>query len=345
MSKNPLKILVVAPSWIGDMVISQSLLKLLQDRHPHAEIDVIAPEWTRPLLELMPEVHNAIPISIAHGRLSLGVRIKIGKKLRIRQYDRAIILPRSFKSAIIPFVARARRRTGFLGELRWRLLNDIRELDRHRLPRTVDRFLALGIESGETLLKKVPNPHLLVKRESALSTLDRFGKQIKNDPILGICPGAEYGPAKRWPVKYFAQVANEKLKEGWGVWLFGSNKEVAITNEIHELTQGRSLDFGGKTSLAEAINLMSLTTAVVSNDSGMMHVASAIGCHIVGIYGSSDPDHTPPLCENKDTLYLGLSCSPCFKRECPPGHYDCLNDLKPEMVLNSLKKIRNSCAS
>lgn len=341
MDENSYKILVAGPSWIGDMVIAQSLFKLLKIRNPQATIDVIAPEWTEPLLARMPEVDNAIPIPLVHGKLSFGLRWRIGRDLQKRQYDRAIVLSHSFKSAIVPFIARARRRTGFLGELRWGLLNDIRRLNRNLLPRTVDRFISLGLEPNEIIPSTIPMPSLEVKTQSISSTLVRLGKQAPKTSILGLCPGAEYGPAKRWPVECFAAVANEKLDQGWHVWLFGSEKDASITGEIQSLTQGRCLDLAGRTSLTEAIDLMSLTISVVSNDSGMMHIAAALGRHTIAIYGSSNPRQTPPLCDNADILYLGLSCSPCFKPKCPPGHLNCLNDLQPRLVLKAISK--NKC--
>lgn len=342
MSENSLKILVAGPSWIGDMVIAQSLFKLLKIRNPQAVIDVIAPNWTEPLLARMPEVDNAIPVPLAHGKLSLGLRWRIGCDLKKRQYDHAIVLSRSFKSAIIPFIARAKRRTGFLGELRWGLLNDIRQLKRNLLPRTVDRFITLGLEPDEKIPSIVPSPSLAVQTQNISSILVRLGKEVPKTPVLGLCPGAEYGPSKQWPARYFAAVASEKLDEGWHVWLFGSEKDASITSEIQSLTQGRCMDLAGRINVTEVIDLLSLTASVVSNDSGLMHIAAALGRHTIAIYGSSNPMYTPPLSDNADILYLGLSCSPCFKRKCPLGHLDCLNDLQPSLVLNALSKKKSA---
>ncbi len=340
MKRNLYKILVVGPSWIGDMVIAQSLFKFLKTQNPQAEIDVIVPGWTEPLLKFMPEIDNVIPLPLAHGELSLGVRWKIGRKLRKRQYNHAIVLPGSFKSAIIPYIAQAKRRTGFIGELRWGLLNDIRRLNKKLLPRTVDRFISLALKSGGLMPSNVPIPSLAIKNKNYSTILSRLGKQVPDEPILGLCPGAEYGPSKRWPPKYFATVANKKLDEGWQVWLFGSEKDKEITEEIQEMSQNGCLDLAGKISLEEAIKLMSLTKAIVSNDSGLMHVSDALEKPTIAIYGSSDPQCTPPLSEKAEILYLGLSCSPCFKRHCPLEHLNCLNDLQPEQVLNAISKIK-----
>jgi heptosyltransferase-2 len=331
-----MRFLIVGPAWVGDMVLAQSLFKLLKQSHPGSTLDVLAPGWTVPLLARMPEVDEAIAAPFAHGRLDLGARLRIGRQLRTRDYDRAIVLPNSLKSAIVPFVARARRRTGYLGELRYGLLNDARRLDKQKLPRTVDRFVALGIEPGAALPEISP-PRIRADMDKARMALARLGRSMPAKPVLGLCPGAEYGPAKRWPAEYFADVAKAKIAEGWEVWLFGSDKDAPVTGAIQSMTEKRCLDLGGKTSLEEAIDLMSLATAVVTNDSGLMHVAAALDRQVIALYGSSDPRHTPPMNDQASVLSLGLACSPCFKRECPLKHLKCLRDLHPERVLAALK--------
>mgnify|MGYP005847014753 CR=1 FL=1 len=317
------------------MVLAQSLFEVIKQRHPDSRIEVLAPAWTLPLLARMPEVDDSIALPFGHGEFALGARLRLGRSLRGRNYDRAIVLPNSLKSAIVPFAARARRRTGFVGELRYGLLNDIRRLDKHALPRTVDRFVALGCDSGEPL-PPIPNPHLRADRGNAEAALARLGHRMPGTPVLGLCPGAEYGPAKRWPAEHYAEVANAKLTEGWAVWLFGSDKDAPITAEIRRLANGRCLDLAGRTALGDAIDLLSLTSAVVTNDSGLMHVAAALERPVVALYGSSDPRHTPPMSERATVLYLGLECSPCFERECPLGHRKCLVDLHPRRVLEAL---------
>ncbi len=330
------RFLIVGPAWVGDMVLAQSLFKVLKTRYPGSQLDVLAPRWTLPLLERMPEVDEAIALDIGHGELKLGERLRLGRELRARNYDRAIVLPNSLKSAIVPFAARARVRTGFTGELRYGLLNDIRKLDKEKLPRTVDRFVALALSPGE-VLPEIPSPRIRADADQARSALARMGRGMPTTPVLGLCPGAEYGPAKRWPAEYFADVAKAKMAEGWEVWLFGSEMDAPVTGAIQSMTEKRCLDLGGKTTLEEAIDLMSLTTAVVTNDSGLMHVAAALDRQVIALYGSSDPRHTPPLSDKASVLYLGLECSPCFKRECPLKHLKCLRDLAPEQVIAALK--------
>jgi heptosyltransferase-2 len=332
------KILVIGPSWVGDMILAQSLFMLLKQRHPSIEIHVAAPAWTLPLLERMPEVTLGIPLPFRHGKLDLLQRIRIGHSLRTQAYSQSILLTNSFKSAIVPFVARIPKRTGFPGEKRYGLLNDIRPLDKQRLPMTVQRFATLGLAPGETLPQHLPHPRLTSNAVRADDILSRFGHPIPTTPVLGLCPGAEYGPAKRWPEAHYAEVARWALAQGWEVWLFGSNKDTPVTQAINLMTGNRCLDLGGKTQLAEAIDLMSLTSAVISNDSGLMHLAASLDKPLLAIYGSSDPHHTPPMSDKTSIHYLSLSCSPCFKRECPLGHLNCLKNISPQQVISSLQE-------
>lgn len=329
------KVLVIGPSWVGDMILAQSLFMLIKQQRPETQIDVAAPAWTLPLLARMPEVHRGIALPFKHGKLDLRARVRIGKHLRSEHYDQAILLTNSLKSAIVPFFANIPQRTGFLGEYRYGLLNDIRPLDKSRLPMTVQRFAALGLERETDLPAALPNPRLASANDTA-AVLERLGHAPPTKPVLGLCPGAEYGPAKRWPAEYYAEVANWALDRDWEVWLFGSGKDSEVTQAINALTRQRCLDLGGKTQLSEAIDLMAMTQAVVSNDSGLMHLAAALDKPVVAIYGSSDPHHTPPMNPQAAILYLGLACSPCFERECPLGHLNCLKQLKPTAVVSAL---------
>lgn len=339
------RILIIGPSWVGDMVLAHSLFQMLKAQNPHVIIDVAAPAWTLPLLERMPEVNRGIALPFRHGQLSLFKRIRFGRSLKNQGYTQAILLVNSFKSAILPFAAGIPLRTGFLGECRYGLLNDIRKLDKAKLPRTVDRFLALGIDSkrGEPQASGlIPNPRLSANRDHALKVLQQHGLNQPAQKIMGLCPGAEYGEAKRWPAAYYAEVANAALDKGWLVWLFGSEKDMPVTDTINRLTQNRCQDWGGKTKLSEAIDLMALCDTVISNDSGLMHVAAALDKNLIAIYGSSDPHHTPPMNPKAVIEYLALECSPCFKRECPltaPGQkLACLEGITPQRIIQVLTK-------
>lgn len=330
------KILVMGPSWVGDMVLAQSLFKQLRMDQPDCEITVAAPAWTLPLLERMPEVAHAIALPFKHGDLALRERFKLGRELSKKGFTQAILLTNSLKSAILPWAANIPVRTGFKGEMRYGLVNDMRPLDKTVLKKTVERFVALGLQKHAQLPEELPQPVLLANREHAQALLAKFDISQPQKPILGLCPGAEYGEAKRWPTEYYAEVANVALNQGWQVWLFGSVKDQPVTGSIQQQTHQRCLDLAGKTTLGEAIDLMSLCHAVISNDSGLMHVAAALDKNLIAIYGSSDPKHTPPMHPQAVIEYLGLSCSPCFERTCPLGHLNCLRQLKPASVLAKL---------
>lgn len=330
------KILVMGPSWVGDMVLAHSLFQSLKQQNPDVQIDVAAPAWTLPLLERMPEITEKIALPFKHGQLSLFERIKFGHSLKNKDYTQSISLVNSLKSAILPFSANIPRRTGFLGEMRYGLLNDIRPLDKNKLPRTVDRFVTLGLDENQ-IISTIPQPKLLANRNNALKILKNMGIKKPDKKILGLCPGAEYGEAKRWPAEYYASVANEAIDKGWEVWLFGSDKDIPVTNTINQLTENRCQDFGGRTQLGDAIDVMSLCHTIISNDSGLMHVAAALDKNLIAIYGSSNPHHTPPMHPDAVVEYLGLECSPCFKRECPLGHLNCLNNIPPEKIIPKIK--------
>ncbi len=338
MSEYANNILVVGPSWVGDMVMAQSLFKALHDQGS-CRITVLAPEWTRPLTALMPEVAAAISLPFAHGELRVRERHRLGRELIGRRFQRAIVLPNSYKSALIPYWARIPQRTGYRGEMRYGLLNDIRRLDRERLTLTVQRFVALGLpaEQQHTVPDFVP-PRLTVEPAQMAQTRHRLQLATPTGRLLALCPGAEFGPAKRWPTEHFAALAQHYAAQGWTVWLLGSNHDQPLTSAITRQAPEACIDLAGKTSLADAIDLLSSADTVVSNDSGLMHVATALGRHVVALYGSSSPLFTPPLGDNATALHLGLECSPCFKRECPLGHFRCLRELTPSQVTAAIDR-------
>ena len=332
-------VLIVAPSWVGDMVMAQSLFKALKAQNPDCVIDVLAPGWTLALLERMPEVRDAIEMPLEHGQLLLLTRYRLGVSLRASGYRQVILLPNSFKSALVPYWARIPVRTGYVCEMRQWLLTDVRKLDRQRLPMTVQRFVALGLPDGAELREAVPEPALLTDNENGHAALQRLGLNIGQQPVLALCPGAEFGAAKKWPEAYYAEVAKVWLEKGWQVWLFGSANDAAVCDRINTLAGAGCENLAGQTRLEDAIDLLGMANFVVTNDSGLMHVAAALQRPMVAIYGSSDPGFTPPLSETAQIERLGLDCSPCFKRECPLGHLNCLNNLLPERVITSMEEV------
>jgi len=320
---GPGRILVVGPAWVGDMVMAESLFVMVKRRHPGARLEVLAPRWTLPLLKFMPEVDEAIALPFGHGELNLAGRRRLGLSLADRRYDFALVLPGSFKSALVPYWAGATERRGYGGLLRRLLLTDVRT--KQALPQ-VESFAALLETAGE-----VPRPRLTVPPDAIDKALSDLGFSRPSAPLLAVAPGAEYGPAKRWPARHFAALAKAKLAEGWDVWLFGS----AGDREAAAAIPG-SVDLVGRTSLGQAVALLSLADAVVSNDSGLMHVAAALDRPQVALFGPSDPTRTGPRNPAARVLRLGLDCSPCNKRVCPLGHHRCLEELSPEQALAAL---------
>ena len=325
--------LVVSPSWIGDAVLAHPLLARLKARDPQGAIDVLAPAWASAVYGRMPEVRRTIAFPFGHGELRLGERRRFARALP--RYDHAIVLPGSLKSALVPWFAGIARRTGWRGEMRFGLLNDLRTLDPVALPLIVERFAALAQPAGEALERPLPPPRLAVDPAQRDAAVDRFGLAGAG-PVLALAPGAEYGPAKRWPARHFAEVARVHAGRGYRVWLFGSERDAAVTAEVAALAGVPVADLAGRTSLDEAIDLLSLAGRVVSNDSGLMHVAAALDRPLAAVFGSSSPDFPPPLSPNARVIRLGLACSPCFQRECPLGHTDCLQKLDPAQVLAAL---------
>lgn len=328
------KYLIIGPSWVGDMVMAQSLFIDIKRREPECQIDVLAPAWTGALLDRMPEVTELIAGNFNHGKLSLGDRIRLGKSLRSKGYTDAILLPNSLKSALVPAVAKIPRRIGFIGEQRWGFLNDIRKLDKQAIPMTVQRFVALGLDKGADVqpVSSVPVPKLVVDDQAASAVLAENQLDI-NSKVLVLCPGAEFGPSKQWPVSHYAELANYYLARGWQVWQLGSDKDLQSCQELDAITGHKTRVLAGRTSLPQAIDLMSFASLVVANDSGLMHIAAALQKPLVAVYGSTDPGHTPPLSKNHKIARLALDCSPCFKRQCPLTHLNCLRDLFPSQVI------------
>lgn len=334
------RILVIGPAWIGDMIMAQTLFKYLKSKTPKVIIDVLAPKWTLPLVERMPEVNEGIVLPLGHGELNLPLRFKIAKSLRSRGYQQAIVLPGSFKSALIPWWARIPLRTGWLGEWRIGLLNDFRRLDKAALPLMIQRFVALGNPKNSKLSGSLQEfyPQLTLDTTLRENTLSKLNISLKR-PILALCPGAEYGPAKRWPAEYFAQVAKEKIQEGWQVLIFGSAKEDELAETIKQHLGEDCHNLCGKTSLVEAMELLSLAKVVISNDSGLMHIAAAVGSPLIVIYGSSSPRFTPPLAKNVAIVSQELSCSPCFKRVCPLEHFNCMRQLTSDKIISHINRL------
>lgn len=317
--------LVVGPAWVGDMVLAQPLVATLAAAG--ATVHMLAPPATAPVAERMPGVDAVHRLNVPHGRLGLGERRRVGRSFRAHRFERAFVLPNTFKSALVPWFARVPRRTGWLGERRYGVLNDARRLDPERYPRLVERYAALA---GGPCRR----PELRADPRGRAEARDRLGLG-NGRPVVALCPGAAFGPAKRWPVGHFAEVAATCIGEGRAVWLFGSAEERPLCDDIAGCVP-ESVNLAGRTDLATAIDLLSAADCVVANDSGLMHVAAALGRPVIALFGSTSPDFTPPLGERAVVLREPQPCSPCFQRTCPLGHLRCLVDLPPARVLGEI---------
>ena len=325
---------MVAPSWVGDALISQSLLRRLVGRDPVPAIDVLTSPALQALFRRMPEVRDVIAHPFVHGRLDVAARRRLGLHLAGR-YQAAYVLPNSWKSALVPFFAGIARRIGYLGEARFGLLNDWRHLDKKALPRLVDRYAAL-VDAGDKPPGPLPLPRLTSTPEQQAAARRALGFALTAKPLI-FCPGAEYGPAKRWPVEHFAALARLTATAGEPVWLLGGPNDAANGQAIEQAADGCALNLCGRTTLEQAIDLIAGARAVVSNDSGLMHVAAAFDRPLIALYGSSSPIYTPPLSPRARVLSLSLACSPCFQRQCPQGHTRCLIELTPQRVAQALR--------
>ena len=339
MPEMPRQYLIVGPSWVGDMVMAQSLFITLKKLYPDCLIDVIAPAWSLPVLERMPQVNRGIALAIGHGEFSLLTRIKTGLVLRKQGYTHAIVLPRSWKSALVPFFANAKERTGYRGEMRYGLLNDVRQLYKNTLKQTVQRYVAHAYGAMINQAPETPHPRLEVDVINRERLINELGLDLTR-PVIAMMPGAEYGPAKQWPEKHYKELAALLISKNYQVWVIGSAKEKALGQALTEGLGQHAINLCGRTELVDAVDLLSCAEQAVSNDSGLMHVAAAVGIKLNVIYGSSTPDYTPPLMadEKMNVFYKKLSCSPCFKRVCPLGHTNCLLEITAEEVFERLRQ-------
>jgi heptosyltransferase-2 len=329
--------LVIAPQWIGDAVMSEPLLARLAARGER--LAVAALPWVAPVYRAMPQVGEVIELPFAHGRLDWAERRRVAAALRGR-FDTAYVLPNSLKSALIPWLARIPVRIGYRGEGRVLLLN-------RRLPNPLGRppmvafysaLAGLPASEGERPLLEFPQP--ILDRATA-------GADVQPGAYWVFAPGAEYGPAKLWPADHYAELARSlHQRHGQPVLLLGSAKEAALCAQIAAHAPGACRVLAGQTSLQDAMALIAAARGVVSNDSGLMHVAAAFGVPQAAVFGSTSPEHTPPLNPSARVLWLKeelqLDCAPCFDRVCRFGHTRCLTGVSAERVEAALESASSS---
>jgi len=343
------RILIVAPNWLGDCLMSQPLLTRLKAKAPHTAIDVIAIPAVAPVFRRMAEVDQVIEADFRHGSLGLADRWRLGRRLA-GQYAQAFVLPNSWKSALLPFFADANLRVGYIGESRHGLINLKHRNPKKNAPRLpMAQFYAqLGEPPGQELpadfAGQLARPRLIADPLRMIATKVQLGI-LPTERLVALCAGAEYGPAKRWPAEYFAAVASKLKAMGATPVVLGTQSDVATGLTIEQLSHGAALNLCGKTSLDQAIDLIAGSVAVITNDSGLMHVAAALDTPQVALFGSSSPKHTPPLSSSARVIYLGVDCSPCYERVCPLGHFKCMRELTPAQVLETFEALGTSASA
>lgn len=342
------RILVISPNWIGDAVMAQPLLQRLRAMHPDWPIDVLAPPAVAPVWRQMREVAEVLQTPFRHGALQLRERWRYARLLKRRGYAEAYVLPNTLKYALIPWLAGIGRRVGYKGESRYGLINVMHHDDVP--PRPMVPFYAALANAPDAPLAPAPRPALRVTPEQVAAACAKAGV-APGRPLVVFAPGAEFGSAKRWPPEHFAALAQAVVAQrpGTQVALLGSPKDRAVCDEIVAAVAGTAaaaavLNIAGQTSLAEAVALIGHAGAVVSNDSGLLHVASSLDRPVIAIYGPTDPDHAPPFSTVAAALSLRLDCSPCRQRECPLGHHDCMRKLAPDTVWHTLQPMLPAAA-
>ena len=335
-----MKILIVGPSWVGDAVMSQTLLKLLKEKRKSCSIDVLAPSWALPIFKRMKEVNTVIEMPFTHGDIKIKGRRKFASEIKKNNYDQAIILPNSFKSALIPFFADIDIRTGWRGEMRYFLINDLRKLNLEAYPKMIDRFCALAIDPDEELFQ-INLPYLQTNSQNISKLLFQYSIN-KGNKILALCPGAEFGPAKRWPTNFFSKVAQHYLDKDWVVLSLGSEKDALISKEIKENLQGNInnfIDTVGKTKLEDTVDLLSVSSLVLTNDSGLMHIASAVEVPLLALFGPTSPEFTPPLGNKAATLRKIDGYLKDRVGDQPDGYHSSMVSIKPDEVISKLESL------
>ncbi len=335
------KIFIVSPAWLGDLIMSQSLYISLKKLDKNCHITLYAPSYLHTIIKRMPQVDAIYENPFGHGQLRLKDRFIQGRQFAKEHFDEAFILANSIKSALVPFFANIPKRTAFIGENRYILLNNYRT-NKEDYPRMVERYVALAYDktvckNADFLKDKITYPHLQAQAQESL--LSKFNLD-PHKKYLAIGCGANYGPAKLWPTQYFAKVCDFWLEQGGAVLLFGSQKDQNIVNEIKSKlvqTSPYFYNIAGLTNLEEALDLLSMCKAAVCNDSGLMHIVAALNIPQVAIFGSTSTKYTPPLSDKALCLESSQNCHPCFKRTCKFDTYACLHELKPLAAINYIK--------
>ena len=337
-----MKILIVGPSWVGDAVMAQSLYKMIKGSSPLSSIDVLAPEWALGVLNRMDEIDDLIVLPFGHGDIRIRDRIDFGKSLRDRSYDQAIILTNSLKSSLIPYVARIPKRTGWLGEMRYGFINDVRKVNQEKHKLLIEKFSCLSVKPLVGDSNEIPWPSLSIDLPNLSKLLSKFSFNEVGKSIA-ICPGAEFGPSKRWPAKYYAEIVRYYLTNNWQVFILGSKNDLPVAKEIEDhisCTEKDSfINFTGQTSIQDAVDILSTCDLVLTNDSGLMHIAAAVNVRLLALYGPTSPEFTPPLSKKAKIIKKTEGFKKIRRGDLKDGYHQSLTMIKPEEVINRLSSL------
>lgn len=332
------RVLIIMPNWIGDAVMAQPLLQLLHAQDPDIQIDVLATAWVAQVVRAMPEVSEVIQAPFRHGALQLSERLAFAGELRQRKYNAAYVLPNTLKFALLPWLAGIPLRVGYKGESRYGLINRMHFDDKNH-PRPMTRFYgALAFPPVKEFTTAIPKPKLVVENQDVVAVLDAFSLSQSRRLVI-FAPGAEFGNAKRWPAEYFSLLGQRLQSADPNVQfiLMGSAKDTEVCTEVQSgLPDAQVL--AGKTDLFQAISLIAAADLIVSNDSGLLHIASSLNRPVAAIYGPTDPMHAPPFSDMSFSFSYPIECAPCKQRECPLGHHQCMRNLSPESVAEPVLK-------
>jgi len=328
-------ILIIPYMWIGDFVRCHTVVRLLRQRSPTAAIDVLTNSMVAPLLDYMPGVRKGIVADLPRNRLALNQHRALAGRLRAESYGHALVMPRTWKAAVAPFLAGIPRRTGFVGEGRFGLINDLRFGERG-LPRMADRCAVLALAKDERAPPAWPLPELKVPAAECANWRQRLGHAAGGRPVIALAPGA-VGPSKRWPGASYAELSRRLRADGHWVWVIGGPNEKDLAAEIADGAQIRDLT---GPDLRNAILALAAADLAVSNDSGLLHVAAALGTPAIGIFGPTSAWHWAPLNPIAAVVETidELACRPCHKPVCRLGHHRCMREISVDRVAMAVRQ-------
>ena len=323
-------VLIIPYMWIGDFVRGHSVVRVLKERWPNRPVDLLTTSLCAPLVDYMPGVRRGIVWDLPRGRLALAKQWALAKQFREAHYGTALVMPRTWKSAIAPALAALPQRTGFVGEVRFGLINDWRWGER-AMPRFIDKNAALALPANAPLPKQEwPVPQLVVPADQVAAW--RAANGLGASAAIALAPGS-VGASKRWT--YYADAARMFSERGLNVWVVGGPGEKAIAADIVRVGGPLVRDLTG-TDLRNGIMAMAAAKLVISNDSGLMHIAAAIGTPTMGIFGPTSPYHWMPLNGLAATVKrpTDLPCQPCHRPICTANDHHCMRDIAASDVVN-----------